>query len=145
MFNRVILIGNLTKDIALTYLASGNAVAKSAIATSYKYKSQSGEQKEEVCFLEFTIFGRMGEVANQYLHKGSKVLLEGRLIFEQWTDKDGNNRSKHTLRVDEMKMLDSKDNSSSQEQTNSYQTKQQPKVVYENNVPEIDISEELPF
>ena len=140
MFNRLILIGNLTKDIELKYLPSGSAVAKSSIATSYKYKSQSGEQKEEVCFLEFTIFGRMGEIANQYLKKGSKVLLEGRLIFEQWTAQDGTNRSKHSLRVDEMKMLDSKPQDKQGQ-------KPQPKVEYEqSNIPEIDIDDDsIPF
>ena len=143
MYNKTIMIGNLTKDISLTYLASGSAVAKSSIATTYKYKSQSGEQKEEVCFLEFTIFGRMGEVANQYLHKGSKVLLEGRLVFEQWTDKDGHNRSRHSLRVDEMKMLDSKPNDNQGQRSqaqNNYQPKQQ-----QQEIPEINIDDEVPF
>ena len=144
MYNKTVVIGNLTKDITLTYLASGSAVAKSSIATTYKYKSQSGEQKEEVCFLEFTIFGRMGEVANQYLHKGSKVLLEGRLIFEQWNAQDGTSRSKHSLRVDEMKMLDSKP-SDNQGQA---QAKREPQVVYEQHIPSVDvddISDSIPF
>ena len=110
MYNKVIMVGNLTRDIELRYLPSGSAIAKSAVATSYKYKSSTGEQKDEVCYLDFNIFGRSAEVANQYLKKGSKVLLEGRLVLEQWTDKDGNNRSKHSLRVDEMKMMDSKNN-----------------------------------
>jgi single-strand DNA-binding protein len=108
MYNKVVLVGNLTRDIELRYMPNGSALAKSAIATSHKYKSQTGEQKEEVCFLDFNIFGRSAEVANQYLRKGSKVLLEGRLVFEQWTAQDGTNRSKHALRVDTMKMLDSK-------------------------------------
>ncbi|HJE02361.1 MAG TPA: single-stranded DNA-binding protein, partial [Aliarcobacter thereius] len=108
MYNKVIMVGNLTRDIELKYLPSGAAIARSSIATSYKYKAQTGEQKEEVCFLEFNIFGRIAEVANQYLRKGSKVLLEGRLVYEQWTAQDGSNRNRHTLRVDEMKMLDSK-------------------------------------
>ena len=82
MYNKVVMIGNLTRDIELRYLPSGSAVAKSAIATSYKYKSASGEQKDEVCFLDFTIFGKTAEVANQYLKKGSKVLLTGRLVFQ---------------------------------------------------------------
>ncbi len=109
MYNKVIMVGNLTRDIELRYLPSGSAIAKSAIATSHKYKSQTGEQKDEVCFLDFNIFGRSAEVANQYLRKGSKVLLEGRLVFEQWTAQDGSTRSRHSLRVDAMKMLDSKD------------------------------------
>ena len=141
MYNKSVMVGNLTRDIELRYLPSGSAVAKSAIATSYKYKSASGEQKDEVCFLDFTIFGKTGEIANQYLKKGSKVLLEGRLKFEQWTAQDGSNRSRHILSVDTMKMLDSKDKTNNHEQTNSYQPKQQPKVVYENNVPEIDIDD----
>ena len=111
MYNKVIMVGNLTRDIELRYLPSGAAIAKSAIATSFKYKSQAGEQKDEVCFLDFNIFGRSAEVANQYLRKGSKVLLEGRLVFEQWTAQDGTNRNRHSLRVDSMKMLDSKGDS----------------------------------
>ncbi|WP_233743067.1 single-stranded DNA-binding protein [Halarcobacter anaerophilus] len=109
------MVGNLTRDIELRYTPGGLALAKSSIATSHKYKTQTGEQKEEVCFLEFTIMGKMGETANQYLRKGSKVLLEGRLVFEQWTAQDGTNRSKHTLRVETMKMLDSKPSSETQQ------------------------------
>ena len=110
MYNKSIMVGNLTKDVELKYTPGGLAIGKSSIASSYKYKGQDGAKKEEVCFLEFTMMGRQAEIANQYLRKGSKVLLEGRLVLEQWTDKDGNSRSKHSLRVDEMKMLDSKNN-----------------------------------
>lgn len=142
MYSKTILIGNLTRDIELRYLPSGSPVAKGSIATTYKYKSSTGEQKEEVCFLEFSIFGKVAEIANQYLKKGSKVLLEGRLVFEQWTAQDGTNRSKHTLRVDEMKMLDSKGSSD-----NQTQTRQEPQVVYEKpSIPEVDIDEDsIPF
>ena len=108
MYNKVIMIGNLTRDIELKYLPSGSAIAKSAIATSHKYKMQNGEQKEEVCFLDFTVFGKGAEILNQYVRKGSKVMLEGRLIFEQWQANDGTNRNRHTLRVEEFKFLDSK-------------------------------------
>ena len=145
MYNKVIMVGNLTRDIELRYLPSGSAIAKSAVATSYKYKSSTGEQKDEVCFLDFNIFGRSAEVANQYLKKGSKVLLEGRLVFEQWTAQDGSTRSRHILRVDEMKMLDSKSQSDNQEQRP--QQKQEPRIEYEHSsIPEISIDEdEIPF
>ena len=136
MFNKLIMVGNLTRDIELRFVTSGAAIAKSAIATSYKYKSTTGEQKDEVCFLDFSIFGRSAEVANQYLRKGSKVLLEGRLIFEQWTAKDGTTRSRHSLRVDTLKMLDSKNESISlnkDEKENQIQTK---KEVDLNEIPE---------
>lgn len=118
MYNKVVMVGNLTRDIELRYMPNGAALAKGAIATSHRYKTQTGEQKDEVCFLDFNIFGRSAEVANQYLRKGSKVLLEGRLVFEQWTAQDGTNRSKHALRVDSMKMLDSKADSQNMGQNN---------------------------
>ena len=119
MYNKVVMVGNLTRDIELRYMPNGAALAKGAIATSHRYKTQTGEQKDEVCFLDFNIFGRSAEVANQYLRKGSKVLLEGRLVFEQWTAQDGSNRSKHALRVDSMKMLDSKADSQNLGQDNA--------------------------
>ena len=157
MYNKVIMIGNLTRDIELRYLPSGSAVGKSAIATSYKYKSQSGEQKDEVCFLDFNLFGRSAEVANQYLRKGSKVLLEGRLVFEQWTAQDGSSRSRHSLRVEAMKMLDSKSSGENntynpQDQPSAYSANAEsnhdytPSASMGNKIPEIDISEdEIPF
>jgi len=130
--NKIIMLGNLTRDIELSYAQSGAAIAKSAIATSYKYKTQNGEQKEEICFLDFNIFGRTAEIANQYLKKGSKVLLEGRLVYEQWTTKDGSNRSKHSLRVENMKMLNTLQNSSTQAQ------EQKPK----HEITDVDINED---
>ena len=169
MYNKVIMVGNLTRDIELRYLPSGSAIAKSAVATSYKYKSSTGEQKDEVCFLDFNIFGRSAEVANQYLKKGSKVLLEGRLVFEQWTAQDGSTRSRHSLRVDAMKMLDSKGDSGMAGENQGYNpqgTYNQPaniqydeptsqdsyggmnqaKPRVEQRIPEIDIDEdEIPF
>ena len=110
------MIGNLTKDIELKYLPSGSAIANGAIATSHKYKMQNGEQKEEVCFLDFSIFGKGGEIFNQYVRKGSKVMLEGRLVFQQWKAQDGTNRSRHALSVSEFKFLDSKQDNQQQAQ-----------------------------
>ena len=113
MFNKIILVGNLTRDIEIRYTQGGMTIAKTAIATSRKFKSNTGEQKEEVCFVDITFFGRSAEVANQYLRKGSKVLVEGRLQFEQWSDQNGQKRSKHGVIVETMQMLDSKNNASS--------------------------------
>lgn len=107
MFNKIILVGNLTRDIELNYAKSGTALAKTAIATTRKFTS-NGERKEEVCFVDITFFGRSAEIANQYLRKGSKCLVEGRLMFEQWTDQQGQKRSKHSVTVESMQMLDSK-------------------------------------
>jgi len=107
MFNKIILVGNLTRDIELRYSQGGMGIAKTAIATSRKFTS-NGEKKEEVCFVDITFFGRSAEVANQYLRKGSKILVEGRLNFEQWVDQNGGKRSKHSVTVETMQMLDSK-------------------------------------
>lgn len=107
MFNKVILVGNLTRDIELRYSQSGMGIAKTAIATSRKFSS-NGEKKEEVCFIDITFFGRSAEIANQYLRKGSKILVEGRLNFEQWVDQNGGKRSKHSVTVENMQMLDSR-------------------------------------
>ena len=107
MFNKVVLVGNLTRDIELRYAQSGSAIANTAIATSRKF-TQNGERKEEVCFVDITFFGRSAEVANQYLRRGSKILVEGRLKFDQWVAQDGSKRSKHSVIVETMQMLDSK-------------------------------------
>ena len=108
MFNKVILVGNLTRDLELRYTPSGTAVGNTGIATSRKFKSADGQQKEEVCFVDLTFFGRTAEIANQYLRKGSKVLVEGRLKFDTWEDQSGGKRSKHSITVENMTMLDSK-------------------------------------
>jgi len=160
MFNKVIMIGNLTRDIELKYIPSGAAIAKSAIATSHKYKTQTGEQKEEVCFLDFDVFGKQAEILNQYVRKGSKVMLEGRLILNRWTAQDGSNRSNHTLRVENFKFLDSKADSQNMQNGQGYNPapqQQQPQYnqpngnmsqapMQEHKIPEIDIdTDEIPF
>lgn len=126
-YNKIILVGNLTGDIELRYTQGGMAVASSVIATSRKY-THNNEKREEVYFVDITFFARSAEVANQYLRKGSKILVEGRLNFEQWSDQSGQKRSKHSVVVETMQMLDSKP----QESTNS--------------IPEIDIDDDrVPF
>ena len=104
MFNRIVLVGNLTKDIELRYTQGGAAIGSSGIAVTRKF-SVNGEKREETCFIDITFFGKQAEIANQYLNKGSKLLVEGRLKFDQWTDNNGNNRSKHTVAVENMTML----------------------------------------
>jgi single-strand DNA-binding protein len=76
MYNKVVLVGNLTRDVEIRYSQSGSAIGKVGIATSRKFKTQTGEQKEEVLFIDLTFFGRTAEIANQYLHRGSKVLVD---------------------------------------------------------------------
>jgi len=108
MFNKVILVGNLTRDIEVRFTASNLAIGNTGIATNRKFKNHMGEEKEEVMFLDITFFGRTAEIANQYLKRGSKILVDGRLKLDQWTDKSGQKRSKHSLVVESMKMLGTK-------------------------------------
>ncbi|MBE3610524.1 single-stranded DNA-binding protein [Campylobacter californiensis] len=104
MFNKIILLGHLTKGIELRYTNGGSAIGNSAIAVTRKY-TLNGEKREETCFIDITFFGKTAEIANQYLQKGSKLLIEGRLKFEQWQDNYGNNRSKHKVDVENLEML----------------------------------------
>lgn len=109
MFNKVVLVGNLTRDIEMRYAPSGTAIGATGIAVTRKITS-GGEKREETCFIDITFWGRTAEVANQYLSKGSKVLIEGRLRYEQWNDQNGQPRSKHTVSVENMEMLGSSAN-----------------------------------
>lgn len=106
MFNKIILVGRLTRDIELRYTTSGSAVGSSAIAATRKY-TLNNEKREETCFIDITFFGKTAEIANQYLQKGSKLLIEGRLKLEQWQDNNGQTRSKHSVSVEAMEMLGS--------------------------------------
>ena len=111
MYNKVILVGNLTRDIEIRYSKDGLTISSVGIATNRKWKAKNGEQKEEVMFIDLTFFGKTAEIAHQYLKKGSKILVEGRLVFQQWTGQDGSKKSKHNITVDNLQMLGEKNNS----------------------------------
>ena len=153
MYNKVILVGNLTRDVELKYTPSGTAIAKFGLATNRTYKdSMSGQNKQEVMFIDITVFGRSAEVANQYLKKGKKILVEGRLVFDQWVDASGNKRSKHSIVAEKVQFMDNKNQNSGQEY--SYQApvsepKPQPQMqqpTKTNEIPSVDIDEEdIPF
>ena len=95
--NKVFLMGNLTRDPELRYTPGGLAVASFGIAINRAWTAKTGEQKEEVCYVDINIFGRRAEVVGEYFSKGSPIFIEGRLQFNQWETKDGQKRS--TLRV----------------------------------------------
>ena len=94
-FNKVILVGNLTRDPELRYTPKGTAIAKFGLAVNRVWTSESGEKKEEVTFIDIDVFGRTAENVAQYMRKGSPMLVEGRLRLDQWDDKQtGQKRSK---------------------------------------------------
>jgi single-strand DNA-binding protein len=100
-YNKVILLGRLTRDPELKYLPSGAAATRLGLAINHTYNDrQTGEKKEEVCFVDADAFGRTAEVMNEYLQKGREVLVEGRLRFQTWETDDGQKRSKHSVFVD---------------------------------------------
>jgi single-strand DNA-binding protein len=109
-FNRVVLVGNLTRDIEIKYTPGGTAVANPSLAVNRKwFDKQTNTNKDEVAFVDCTLWGRTAEVAAEYLRKGSQVLFEGRLAQETWKDKaTGQNRSKLTVCVEAMTMLGGK-------------------------------------
>ncbi len=169
MYNKIILAGNLTRDVEVRYTQGGSAIGNTGIATNRKFKSATGEQKEEVLFVDLTFFGRTAEIANQYLRKGSKVLVDGRLKLDQWTAQDGSKRSKHSVTVDSLQMLGSRDEAQGgggynnplagdtysqppAQQNYSAPAPSQPapqpaqRQAAPTNIPEIDINEdEIPF
>lgn len=96
-YNKVILMGNLTRDPQLSYLPSQTPVVELGLAVNRNWKGQDGQKREEACFVDCRAYGKQAEVMNQYLSKGRCVLIDGRLQFSAWEDKEGNKRSK--LRV----------------------------------------------
>lgn len=106
-FNRVILMGNVTRDIELRYIASGTAVTDLGLAVNDRRKNEKGEWIEETTFVDVTLWGRTAEVAGEYLSKGSPVLIEGRLKLDTW-EKDGKKNSKLRVVGERMQMLGNK-------------------------------------
>lgn len=104
-FNKVLLMGNLTRDPQLSYLPSQTAVVDFGLAVNRKWKSKEGEDREETCFIDCQAFGRQAENINKYLSKGRPVFVEGRLTFNTWTAQDGTRRSKHRVTVENFQFL----------------------------------------
>jgi single-strand DNA-binding protein len=107
--NKVILIGNLGADPEVRYMPSGGAVATLRLATSETWRDrQTGEQNERTEWHRVVLFGRLGEVAGEYLRKGSKVYIEGRLQTRKWQGQDGQDRYTTEIVANDMQMLDSR-------------------------------------
>ena len=103
-FNRVILMGNMTRDVELKYLQSGTAVTEIGLAVNNRRKSQTGEWIDEPVFVDVTLWGRTAEIASEYLGKGSPVLIEGRLKYDTW-ETEGQKRSKLRVVGERMQMV----------------------------------------
>ncbi|HEX40890.1 MAG TPA: single-stranded DNA-binding protein [Phycisphaerales bacterium] len=104
-FNKVLLMGNLTRDPQLTYLPSQTPVVDFGLAINRKWTGQDGSAREETCFVDCRAFGRPAETINKYLKKGQPLFVEGRLTFDQWTAQDGSKKSKHRVTVENFQFL----------------------------------------
>lgn len=104
-FNKILLMGNLTRDPQLSYTPSQTAVVDFGLATNRKWNAPDGSQRDETCFVDCRAFGRMAENINKFFKKGRPILVEGRLSFDQWTGQDGVKRSKHRVTVENFTFL----------------------------------------
>lgn len=102
--NKVLLLGNLTRNPELRYVPSGTAVASFGLAVNRTYTTQTGEKKDEVCFVNIVVWGKQAENCNQYLNKGSQVLIEGRLTYRVW-EQEGQKRNTLEVRADRVQFL----------------------------------------
>jgi single-strand DNA-binding protein len=104
-FNKVILLGNVTRDPQLSFLPSNTAVVEVGLAMNRTFKKQDGTQGEEVCFVDCKMFGKRAEVINKYIKKGNQLFIEGRLKFDQWEAQDGSKRSKLSVFVENFEFI----------------------------------------
>jgi len=104
-FNKVFLMGNLTRDPQLSYTPNQTAVVDFGLAVNRRWTGQDGNQREETCFIDCRAFGRQAENINKYLTKGRSIFLQGRLTFDTWTAQDGGKRSKHRVTVETFQFL----------------------------------------
>ncbi len=146
--NKVHMRGYLTRDIEIRYTNSGMAISKTAIAVTRKFTS-NGEKKEEVCFIDIDFFGRSAEIANQYLNKGSDIIISGRVLFSSWVDNNGVKRSNHSIVVEDMEIINTRTkapaevNQPSSQPSQQQQKQPQPQPKHQ---PSLDINEdEIPF
>jgi single-strand DNA-binding protein len=117
-FNKVIILGNLTRDPELSFLPSNTAVVEVGLAVNRTFKKQDGSKGEEVCFVDCQMFGKRAEVINQYVHKGDQLLVEGRLKLDQWDAKDGSKRSKLRVMIESFEFMSKPDGKPQQQGNN---------------------------
>lgn len=153
MLNKVILDARLSSDVELRYMPSGEAVSTLKLVNSEKTKKKDGSTFEKVVFVDCKLFGKTAEIANQYLKKGSRVLIEGKLNLETW-EKNGVKHYKHTITGTGLTMLDSKPQTESpqpqqgqgQRQMREHSSVENVSFPHSQTLPEIEIEDsDIPF
>jgi len=125
-YNKIILMGNLTRDPQLSYTPSNVSVVDFGMAVNRKWRSKDGESREETCFVDCVAFGVTADNINKYLAKGQPLLIEGRLTFDSWTAQDGTKRSKHRVTIENFQFLPTGEKTSSNNQGKSTERQQAP-------------------
>ena len=114
-FNKVIMLGNMTRDPEMRELPSGAQVVMFGLAVNEKWKDKvSGEEREDVCFVDVDVFGRTGQVVMEYFSRGKPILVEGKLRYRSWEDDQGNKNSKHSLVMDRFSFVGGRDSGNGQ-------------------------------
>lgn len=129
--NKVMLIGNLTRDPELSYLANGTPLAKLGLAVSRRYKGSDGQYKDETAFVDVDVWRNQAEFCSKYLSKGRRVYVEGRLKYDTWENQDGSKRSKLTVTAERVQFADSKPTGDQQPQDDGYAAPQQQSAGYQ--------------
>jgi single-strand DNA-binding protein len=138
-YNRVLLMGNLTRNPEIRYTPSGTAVADLGLAVNESFKNKSGETVERTCFVDVVVWSRQAETAAEYLHKGSPVFVEGRLQLDQWETQNGEKRSKLRVRADRVQFLGSPGKGS------EYADAPAPRRAESPAQPEMEDDDDVPF
>lgn len=151
MFNKIILVGYLTRDIEIRHSNTGSNISILGVASNTKFKKQDGTIVEDVCFIDVKFFGKNADIASQFLKKGSKVLIEGRLAYETWTDNENKKKSKHSIFGEKLLFMDNKSKNDNDKGYNSsyenekYQTPKTYSKSKSEDIPIIEIDEDIPF
>ena len=132
--NKFIATGNLTKDVEIHYLNTGLACANFDLAISRKFKNSNGNIENEVCYIECKTFGKNAEIASQFLHKGSRVMIDGRLYFDSFKNKKGDTIHKHSVIVEKLEFFNNKYTQTQNKQDQNYQQSYNTQQTTNNNV-----------
>ena len=145
-YNKVILMGNLTRDPQLSYTPNQTAVVDFGIATNRRWKGQDGTQRDETCFVDCRMFGKRAEVINKYCKKGNPLFVEGRLTFDSWQGQDGSKRSKLRVTVENFEFMGKGSSGGGQGDRGEFSSEQTPAAADNAEQPlGANEADEIPF
>ncbi|MBN1764573.1 MAG: single-stranded DNA-binding protein [Sedimentisphaerales bacterium] len=144
-FNKIIIMGNLTRDPELTYLPSQTPVVEFGIAANHRYKGSDGQMKEDTCFVDCRMFGARAEVISKYCRKGEPILIEGRLQYDRWEAQDGSKRSKHRIFVENFSFVGQRAAGTANNAVMSHSHTNNNDMAGDDNVPDRPPDDDIPF